>query len=264
MFNLEDLVFKIKESNPIESIVAEYVALKRSGSSLKGLCPFHSEKTPSFIVNPGKGFYHCFGCSKSGDVISFVMEIEHVDFNDAIEILARKAGIDLSLYKRSGERGVTSTIYEANETAMNHYKKSLINNSKARDYLKERGLDVQEIETFKLGFADPENPLINKLKEKRLKYDDFIKAGLIHKDQYGNMRDVFFNRIMFPIFTNSGNIIGFGGRIIKEGNPKYLNTQETSAFKKGNFLYGLHLSKQAISQKNALVLVEGYMDFISL
>ncbi|MGE3062307.1 MAG: DNA primase [bacterium] len=264
MFNLEDLVFKIKESNPIENIVSEYVSLKRSGSSLKGLCPFHSEKTPSFIVNSTKGFYHCFGCSKSGDVISFIMEIEHVDFNDAIEILAKKSGIDLSQYKRSGERGVTSTIYEANEIAMNHYKKSLMDNSQARDYLKQRMLDLPEIETFKLGFSDSSNSLINHLKEKRFKYDDFVKAGLIHKDQYGNMRDVFFNRIMFPIFSNSGNVIGFGGRVLKDDNPKYLNTQETPVFKKGNFLYGLHLSRQAVSQKNSMILVEGYMDFISL
>lgn len=264
MFNLEDLVLKIKESNPIESVISEYVPLKRSGSSLKGLCPFHSEKTPSFIVNPAKGFYHCFGCSKSGDVISFVMEIEHVEFNDAVEILAKKSGIDLSQYRKSGERGVTSSIYEANETAMNHYKKSLMADQQARDYLKKRMLDAQEIETFKLGYSDSRNPLVAHVRERRMRYDDFVKAGLIHKDQYGNMRDVFFNRIMFPIFTNSGNVIGFGGRVLKDENPKYLNTQETPVFKKGNFLYGMHLSKQYIAQKNSVVLVEGYMDFISL
>jgi DNA primase len=264
MFNFEDLIIKIKESNPIENIISEYVPLKRSGSSLKGLCPFHNEKTPSFIVNPLKGFYHCFGCSKSGDVISFIMEIEHVDFNDAIEILAKKSQIDISQYRNTGERGVTSTIYEANEIAMNYYKKCLFANINAMDYLRKRNINSSDIETFKLGYSDSQNPLFSHLKEKRLKYDDFVKAGLIHKDQYGNFRDVFFNRIMFPIFSNSGNIIGFGGRVLKDENPKYLNTQETPVFKKGNFLYGLHISKQHVSQKNAMILVEGYMDFISM
>jgi len=264
MFNLEDLTNKIKEDNPIENIISEYVPLKRSGSSLKGLCPFHSEKTPSFIVNTSKGFYHCFGCSKSGDVITFIMEIEHVDFNDAIEILAKKSRIDLSQYRRTGERGISSAIYKANDIAMNHFKKTLISNIEAIEYLKKRNIESADIEIFKLGYSGTKNSFFAYLKEKRLKYDDFVKAGLIHKDQYGNYKDVFFNRIMFPIFSNSGNIIGFGGRVLEDENPKYLNTQETSVFKKGNFLYGLHLSKQYISQKNAMILVEGYMDFISL
>lgn len=264
MFNYEDLIYKIKDLNPIESIVGEYVKLKKSGSSYKGLCPFHSEKTPSFFVNPQKGFFHCFGCGKGGDVITFIQYIENVDFNDALEILARKSGINIKDFLMNKERGVASIIFETNLFAMEIFKKSLFKNRNALEYLYGRGLVNDDLESFSLGYADGEKTLLRSIKEERLNIEDFIKAGLVQKSEDGRVREVFYNRIIFPIFSLTGNIIGFGGRTLKDETPKYVNTQQTAVYTKGNFLYGLNFSKKNIVEENFCFLVEGYMDFISL
>ncbi|MEO0281423.1 MAG: DNA primase [candidate division WOR-3 bacterium] len=264
MLNYEDLIFKIKELNPIDSVVSEYVKLKKSGSSLKGLCPFHSEKTPSFFVHPQRGFFHCFGCGKGGDVITFIQFIENVDFKDAVEILARKSGIDIKNYLKTQERGIASIIFEVNRFACDIYHKSLKKNKNVLSYLEKRGLNEEDISLFTLGYADGERTLLKNIKESNLNIEDFVKAGLVVKNKDGKYREVFYNRIMFPIFSITGNILGFGGRVLGDELPKYVNTQQTPVYKKGDFLYGLNLSKKYISEENYAILVEGYMDFISL
>ncbi|MEO0237280.1 MAG: DNA primase [candidate division WOR-3 bacterium] len=264
MLNYEDLIFKIKELNPIDSVVSEYVKLKKSGSSLKGLCPFHSEKTPSFFVHPQRGFFHCFGCGKGGDVITFIQFIENVDFKDAVEILARKSGIDIKSYLKTQERGIASIIFEVNRFACDIYHKSLKKNKNVLSYLEKRGLNEEDISLFTLGYADGERTLLKNIKESNLNIEDFVKAGLVIKNEDGKYREVFYNRIMFPIFSITGNILGFGGRVLGDELPKYVNTQQTPVYKKGDFLYGLNLSRKYISEENYAILVEGYMDFISL
>lgn len=264
MFNYEDLIFKIKELNPIDSVVSEYVKLKKSGSSFKGLCPFHSEKTPSFFVHPQRGFFHCFGCGKGGDVITFIQFIENVDFKDAVEILARKSGIDIQNYLKSQDRGIASIIFEVNRFACDIYQKNLKKNRDVLSYLEQRGLTDGEISLFMLGYADGERTLLKSIKENKLDLESFIKAGLIVKNDDGKYREVFYNRIIFPIFSITGNILGFGGRVLGDELPKYVNTHQTPVYKKGDFLYGLNLSRKFISEENYAILVEGYMDFISL
>lgn len=265
MLNTEDLIYRIKESNPIENVIGEYVQLKRSGRSMKGLCPFHSEKTPSFYVNSEQGFYHCFGCKASGDVIKFIQEIEHLEFMDALELLAKRSNIDISQYMRgASNRSVTTTIIHANDFASAHYADALKKSERVKSMLKRRGLDNEGVSEFSLGYSDSTFPLLRAVRDKSLNEEDFEKAGLIVPDGRGGKRDYFFNRIMFPIFSASGNIIGFGARALGDEQPKYINSAENNVFKKGNFLYGLHLSKKHIFDANTAVLVEGYMDFISL
>ncbi len=263
--NFDDLIYKIKDSNPIESVIGEYVQLKKSGVNYKGLCPFHNEKTPSFFVSSEKGFYHCFGCKKSGDVIKFIEEIEHVSFNEAIEILAKRSGIDISEYKRDfSKNSIHSRILNANKIAMEHFIRRLQYNKDIYNYLTNRNLSDTNIREFKLGYCDREYSLLKLIKEKNLKMQDFIDAGLIVKNKKGEYYDRFYGRIMFPIINYLGNVIGFGGRIVNKDGPKYINSSENPVFKKGNFLYGLNLSKKSIYNNKYAILVEGYMDFISL
>lgn len=264
MFNYEDLIFKIKELNPIDSVISEYVKLKKSGKSLKGLCPFHTEKTPSFFVNTQGGYFYCFGCGKGGDVITFIQYIENVDFKDAVEILARKSGIDVKNYINSQDRGIASIIFEVNRFSCEVYQNNLKKNQNVLSYLEKRGLSRDDISLFMLGYADGKRTLLTKINEKKMRIDDFIKAGLVVKNDDGRYREVFYNRIMFPIISITGNIIGFGGRVLGDETPKYVNTQKTPVYTKGDFLYGLNLSRKHISEENYAILVEGYMDFISL
>lgn len=261
MANIEDLIYRIKDQNPIENVISEYVRLKNSGRNFKGLCPFHDEKTPSFYVSSEKGFYHCFGCKASGDVIKFIQEIEHVDFWEAAEILASRSGIDISQYK-GGHTGDYSKIVDANEKAMLFFNNRLKFNTEAYAYFEERGLSKKDIETFQLGYSDPSHTLMKHIKDKAYDVKDFIKAGLIIEGKV--YRDRFNGRLMFPIVNHMGRIIGFGGRIMKGTGPKYINSSENEVYKKGNFLYGLNLSRTEIAQKGFCIITEGYMDFISM
>lgn len=258
-----DLIYRIKSILPIESVVGDYVELKKSGRNLKGLCPFHDEKTPSFFVSPDKGFYHCFGCKASGDIIKFIEEIEHVNFVEAVEILAEKANIDMSEYKFQQRSGESDQIIKANEEAALFFNNDLKYSKEAYGYLQSRGLTKREIDRHRLGFAKTGNPLFKHIKRKGFAVQDFEKAGLIVKHK-GSFRDRFYNRVMFPIADRMGKIIGFGGRILQGDGPKYINSSENAVFKKGHFLYGLDMAKKQIRQSNTVILCEGYMDFITL
>ena len=263
MPGFEDLIFRIKSQNPIENIIGEYVELKKTGKNFKGLCPFHDEKTPSFIVSPDKAFYHCFGCKASGDIIKFIEEIEHISFMESLELLAEKSGIDITQYKGHFQKGDSAEIIGANETAAIFYNNELKYSKPAYDYLIKRGLRKKHIDLFKLGFAKYGNALTKHITSKKLSFNEFEKAGLIMKSGNG-YRDRFYNRIMFPISNHSGKTIGFGGRIFEGEGPKYINSSENTVFKKGYYLYGLNMSKKVIRQKSIAVITEGYMDFISL
>jgi DNA primase len=249
----------------IVEVISEYITLKKSGKNFKGLCPFHEEKTPSFVVNPEKQIFHCFGCGIGGNVIKFIMAIENISFTEAVITAARKAGvkIDISGYKPVDEEKRTELI-KANEFAAKCYREALLSSigKRAMDYLFERNLTEKEISRFSLGFAPNQKDFLSKkISENKLDREDFISAGLLNE----NGVDIFRNRIMFPIFDLQGNIAGFGGRGLDETSiPKYLNTGENVVFNKSRLLYGLNWAKNSIKEKKFVLLVEGYFDVLKL
>ncbi len=249
----------------IVEVISEYVALKKNGKNFKALCPFHEEKTPSFIVNPEKQIFHCFGCGIGGNVIRFIMAIENLSFPDAVMAASKKAGIqlDISGYKPADEEKKARLI-RANEVAAKIYRESLFSpqGKRAMDYLFERNLTEKEITHFALGFApNSRDYLARQISEKKLNKEDFVKSGLLNEQS----TDVFRNRIMFPIFDLQGNITGFGGRGLDDSVlPKYLNTGENPVFNKSRLLYGINWAKESIKSKKFVLIVEGYFDVLKL
>ncbi|OLS03362.1 DNA primase [Tissierella creatinophila] len=266
MYINEDLIDQIKERADIVDIISSYLTLNRSGSNLVGLCPFHNEKTPSFTVSSSKQFFHCFGCGESGDSITFIMKKENLDFKEAVEFLADKLGIELDGKEvDTKEIEEKRRLYEINRQAGRYFHELLLKNNTSLDYLKRRGMELSEIKRFGIGFAPDEwGNLYKFLKSKGYVSGEIEKIGLINKKKGNNgYYDRFRNRIMFPIIDRNNQIIGFGGRVIDETMPKYLNSKESLIFNKGNNLYGLNLVKKYSNKKNIL-LVEGYMDVIAL
>ena len=252
--------------NPIEDVVGQYVSLKRSGANLFGLCPFHSEKTGSFSVNPGKGICYCFGCHKGGGVINFIMEIEGLDFPDAVRFLAKRAGMQMpenekegSTYKRQ-ER-----LWALCKDAARFYREKLFEPvaDEARAYVIGRGLSQQTVARFGLGFAPNEwSSLLDAMTKKGYSREELLDAGLAVKSQKGGVYDRFRNRLMFPIIDVRSNVIGFGGRVMDDSKPKYLNSPETVIFNKRKNLFALNVARK--SKQKRLILTEGYMDAIAL
>lgn len=264
----DDTIEKVRSSNNIVDIVSEYLTLKRTGSNYVGICPFHSEKTPSFTVSDTKQFYHCFGCGEGGDVISFIMKKENLSFPEAVKFLADKAGIPLKEkeFKKNKElENKKAKLYEINREAARYFYKNLKANNQALFYLKQRAIDKRTATVFGLGFADRSwDSLYSYLTRKGYKEADIEKAGLIIKKKgKDGYYDRFRNRIIFPIIDTRGRVIAFGGRVIDSSNPKYLNSPETPVFSKGNNLFGLNILRKHSNIKK-VVLVEGYMDVISL
>lgn len=262
----EEIIEKIRYSNDIVYTVSQYVDLKRTGSNYVGLCPFHSEKTPSFTVTPSKQFYHCFGCGESGDVISFVMKMENLSFPEAVKSLGDMAGIAIEEkpmdVKKQKEK---ERLYKLNREVAIFYYKNLQRNKIAQNYLLKRSIGKNTIRNFGLGYALSDwNSLENYLLSKGYKEKDIENAGLISKRKKGRgYYDKFRDRIMFPIFDTRNRIIGFGGRVTDDSKPKYINSPDTLIFIKGNNLYGLNLANK-YSKRKKVVLVEGYTDVISL
>jgi DNA primase len=269
---MEDQVEEIKRKTDIVGVVGTYVALKKAGRHHKGLCPFHSEKTPSFMVNEEMGLYKCFGCGAGGDVIKFLMEIEGIEFREALERLAEKAGVRL-INRRSEENDERSKMLALMDLAARYYHWLLTEGKAgeaARMYLKERKINEKLIETFNLGFAMPSwDGLINYLvKKKGYKEDMLERVGLVSRKNQGNgVYDKFRGRIMFPLQDAGGKVVGFTGRILpslaKEDEPKYMNSPETPLYHKGRMLYGFFQAKKTIRENKRVVLVEGQMDCIS-
>ena len=263
----EEVVEEVGRANDIVDLVGQYVKLKRQGNRYTGLCPFHNEKTPSFSVSPDMQLYYCFGCGAGGNVFTFVMEYESYSFQEAIEYLADRAGIELPKDAAGSERAQDSRrkqMLEANKLAARYYYYQLKakQGKKAYDYLRNRGLSEETILKFGLGYSNiSSDDLYRYLKQKG--FDDKLLAdcGLVKVDARG-VYDRFWNRVMFPIMDVNNRVIGFGGRVMGDGLPKYLNSPETSLFDKSRNLYGLHAAKR--SRKDWFLLCEGYMDVIAL
>jgi DNA primase len=265
-----DFVEQLKSSIDIVNVIGEYVRLRKSSSyRYVGLCPFHSEKTPSFSVHASKQFYHCFGCHASGDVLKFVMEIEGVSFYEALKSLAERHGIPMpkrSQYADEDSR-LRGTLMQMHEIAQENFRANLAGpaGDAARAYLAKRGVARETIEQFGLGYSDRSGRALLRLFEGRFPAEQVEQSGLAGKRQDGSMYDRFRNRLMFPIHNESGKIIAFGGRALAAGDePKYLNSPETPIYKKSYVLYNLHRAKDAIRKEDRAILVEGYMDAIGV
>lgn len=259
----EKLLEEIKTRIDIVDFISEYVQLRKSGQNFKALCPFHSEKTPSFMVNPSKQIFHCFGCGVGGDVVSFLMKHENIPFNEALHNIAKKAGIDLREFKFDKEHTEKrDRILQINREAMNYFIKNLKGSEKAKTYLRKRGIEEDSLKGFSIGYATAERDGLIKHVKKMGYSDSVIKeAGLAVSYEKGS-RDIFRERIIFPIFNNQGDTVAFGGRVLDDSLPKYLNSPETGVFKKGETLFGLNLAKEEIRRKGYSLIVEGYLDTI--
>lgn len=263
VFISDDKKNEILENSDIVAIIGDYVDLKKSGNSYKGLCPFHNEKTPSFTVDDKKQLFHCFGCGEGGDVVSFIMHKEGLSYIDSMKYLANKAGIKLDNTKSSKENKRLNRLYDINRDIMMYFYKNLLTDKAGQTYLKNRGFRSNIVNTFMLGFAKNSwDDLISYVKEKDYLLDDIENLGLIKKSQNGKYYDKYRNRLIFPIINHYGKVIGFGGRSIDSTMPKYLNSPESEVFKKRYNLYGLNIFKKQ-SNKD-IILVEGYMDVIGL
>lgn len=272
---MADTVEQIKSRLSIVDVVSQYVPLGRVGTTLKARCPFHNEKTPSFIVSPDRGTYHCFGCNVGGDMFTFVQEIEGVDFKGALKMLAEKAGVPL-MYSRGEKKDPVDKLYTALEETTRFFESNLsavsptYSKHPAMEYLEKRGLSPETIQSFRLGWVSDEwRTLATHLREKKFTDKEIEDAGLVKKTEKG-LYDRFRSRIMFPIFDSAGRVVGFSGRIfaekgeVPEDAPKYLNSPETPLYHKSKLLYGYDRAKQHIRKLNFSILVEGQMDLVSV
>lgn len=261
-----DEVAEIKNRLDIAEIVSGYLPLKQAGRNLKAPCPFHAEKTASFMVSPDKGIYHCFGCQQGGDIFSFVMKMEGLDFREALEKLARRAGVELKTRgEDKGAAKLKARLLEAHDLATQYFHASLPRNRPALDYLISRGLTKETIKEFRLGYAPNSwEALTGFLQKKGFRADELIKGGLAGQKQgRRTVYDLFRGRVMFPITDRDGRTVGFTGRVLDDSVPKYLNTPQTPLYDKSTAIFGLHLAREAIRQADEVVLVEGNMDVVA-
>jgi DNA primase len=266
----DDFIDRVRDGNDIIDVISAYLRLEQAGRNHKGLCPFHEENTPSFIVTPDNQLYHCFGCGAGGNIFNFIMEIENIEFVEAVEILAERIGLSLPQKSKFEKKKVTekSEIYEIHEWVAKFFNYLLTETeqgAKAYAYLQERGFERRIIDKFKLGYApDSWQSLFNFLKKKGYSAERIHQSGLIIPRKKGNgYYDRFRNRLIFTIFNARGKAIGFGGRVLDDSQPKYLNSPDTPIFDKGNNLYGLHLAKKEIRRSDSAIIVEGYTDMIT-
>ena len=270
----EEIISDIKQAADIVDVISESVVLKRTGKDLVGLCPFHSEKTPSFTVSPDKQIFHCFGCAAGGNVFSFVMRHQGLSFPEAVRLLAGRYGIELPRPEMTAAQRQRLTererIVEINRQASQYFNRLLVESSagrSARRYLKtDRDMSRQTVDAFQLGFAPPGwERLIGYFKKRRVSPEMLAKAGLTVPRQSGSgYYDRFRNRVIFPIHDGGGRVIGFGGRVMDDGLPKYLNSPETAVYNKRRCLYGLHQARQACRRRESVFIVEGYFDLLAL
>ncbi|MBR1915010.1 MAG: DNA primase [Alphaproteobacteria bacterium] len=268
--DLQKFLDELRSRLPIADIVGEKVKLVRKGREYIGLCPFHNEKTPSFTVNEAKGFYHCFGCGAHGDIVRFEMEANGLPFMDAVEKLAHKAGLTMPKFspQNSLEQQKRQSLFEIMELAVEFYQRQLKLpvGAKGLEYFYHRGIDDALIEKFRLGYAPANNNLKAYLKSKGVNEFDMTELGLIVTPQEGDRtaRDFFKDRVMIPIFDRQNRPIAFGGRIMGDGQPKYLNSPETTLFNKRQMLYNYNFARDAGYENKRLIICEGYMDVIAL
>ncbi len=261
MISSDGIAERIKNEVDIVDVISEYLPLKKRGKNFVGLCPFHRERTPSFTVSPEKQMFYCFGCGKGGDVYAFLMEHDKLSFREALEVLSRRTGISLPRTRPAGEEK-RLPLYKALEWAAGFYHRVLLEDAcagRARLYLEKRGFGRDAQRRFGLGYAPGGNTLLRAAEGKGISVDVLKRVGLVAGDG-GRVRDYFYGRILFPIRDVKGRVVGFGGRIVGEGEPKYLNTPETELFSKGRLLFGLFEAKEHIRRRGYALLTEGYTD----
>lgn len=266
-----DFINELIARTDIVDLIDHKVPLKKAGKNYSACCPFHSEKSPSFTVSRDKQFYHCFGCGAHGNAIDFIMEYDRLEFLDAIEELASQLGLEVPRENNPNRRrdeGLSRDLYQLMEEANRFYQSQLRQHQdkqKVLDYLAFRGLSDQVVERFGIGFApDGWDGLLSRYRSQQESQDKLLTAGMIISNDNGKRYDRFRDRLMFPIRDRRGRVIAFGGRVLGDGTPKYLNSPETPIFHKGNELYGLYELKQAHREPRQVLIVEGYMDVVAL
>ena len=268
----DEIINEVRDRAKIQDIVAEYVSLRRSGANALGLCPFHGEKTPSFNVNPGRGIFHCFGCGVGGDVFAFVMKIEGLDFIEAVRFLAKRVGVVIEERpatpgekRRVDER---ERLFRINELAVTFYRRFLREDREAagaRDYLDRRGVTDAVAEAYRLGYApDRWDALTRFLERQGVALEQAEKLGLVRRRESGGYYDTFRNRLLFVIADPQGHPLGFGGRVLDDSLPKYINSPESPVYRKSEVLFGIHLAKPAMRETGRVLIVEGYFDHLAL
>jgi DNA primase len=271
-FLSEEKVSEIRDRSSILEVVSDYVTLKKAGKNHRGLCPFHSEKTPSFMVNEEKQIFHCFGCGEGGDVFTFLMKVGHFSFPQAVEELAKRYGVKLPSRELSTtqkkEMAKKEALFQINQIASEYFYDLLTKGregEEGRRYLSQRGISQEVIAEHRLGYStDRWDGLVRYLQEKKVSLEMAWELGLIFPKKKEGWYDAFRGRILFPIFDLHQRIVGFGGRVIREGQPKYLNSPESSIYHKGEILYGLHVAKRYATEKDCVIIVEGYFDLLTL
>ena len=267
----QEKIAEIRHRASIVEVIADYVPLKKAGRNHMGLCPFHTEKSPSFTVSEEKGIYHCFGCHAGGSVFHFLMQYDHLTFPESVEHVAKRYGITIEAGARTGDAQATGDrekLYRVNEQAAANYQKILFGHpegGRAMEYLKARGVDEATARKYLLGYAPQTGSgLLSLANQGNFSVNDALRLGLVGQRGPQQFYEKFFARVMFPIVNSAGKVVGFGGRVLNQGMPKYLNSSETPLFHKGATLYGLYQAKEGIRQADRVVVVEGYLDAIAL
>ena len=263
----DEIIDEVRQTNDIVDIISQYVHLKRSGRNFFGLCPFHNEKSPSFSVSPDKQIFHCFGCGVGGNVFTFLTKIEGINFIEAVQTLAERSNIQLPTLENRGDslkEELKAKVYKVNEFAANYYHENLYKpESKiAQEYIKKRKLTNETLKSFQIGFSGKFNELYKALKKQGFEEREILESGLVNKNDNGKYIDRYRNRLMFPICDVRGRVIAFGGRVLDDSKPKYINSPENVVYSKGRHLFGLNVAKKSDVKK--ILIVEGYMDVISL
>ncbi len=263
----DEILDEVKSSNDIVDVISQYISLKRSGRNYFGLCPFHNEKSPSFSVSPDKQIFHCFGCGVGGNVITFISKIEGIGFKEAIEVLAEKANIKLPTIENSADskkEELKAKVYKVNSFTAEYYHKKLYEPTSkiAQDYVKKRQLNNETLQSFKIGFSGKFDELYRALKKEGFNDEEILESGLVNKNENGKYIDRYRNRLMIPILDERNRVIAFGGRVLDDSKPKYINSPENIVYNKGSHLFGLNVAKKGETKR--LLIVEGYMDAISL
>ncbi len=266
----EEIIDEVRSKNDIVDVISQYVVLKRSGRNFFGLCPFHKEKSPSFSVSPDKQIFHCFGCGVGGNVFHFVSKIENINFRETVEMLAEKAGVQLPTLENDVDNKtleLKKKVYEINQIAAEFYHQNLYDTAKAKpaqDYVKKRKLDNKTLKNFLIGYAGNYNELYQLLKQKGYTEEEILASSLVKKMPDGKYIDSFRRRLMFPIQDVRNRVIAFGGRVLDDSKPKYINSPENIVYSKGRHLFGLNVAKRVEAKMKRIIIVEGYMDAISL
>lgn len=255
----KDSIENLKNHLDVVDVISQFIEIKKSGANFKACCPFHGEKTPSFVISPTKQIYHCFGCGVGGDAIKFVMEYEKLAYPEALEKLASMYNISLSYENNTQQKLDTKVLQEINQ----YYQKLFISNVTAKEYIKSRGISEFSIEKFEIGYAPSSLQTINYIKDNFLNLGDAKELGVIDSGENG-LYARFIERITFPIYALNGSIVGFGGRTITGHNAKYVNSPQTKLFNKSRLLYGYHLAKEHIYKRKEIIITEGYLDVIML